>query len=133
LACRVLYRKRAERDLDKLARGVTLEWFDGLCDAVESLARCPERCAFVAEPSLRRKGMRQLLYGKGHGVYRVLYRVKEENVEILAIRHASRKHVSRMTSDYMAGLPPRHVAQGSNCNPAVFPFLIRENYWLVDK
>ena len=95
MAYRVLYRKRAERDLDRLARGATVEWFDALCDAVESLARFPERCAFVAEPSLRLKGVRQLLYGEGHGVYRILYRVKDENVEILTIRHASRKPISR--------------------------------------
>jgi plasmid stabilization system protein ParE len=95
LAYRVLYRKRAERDLDKLARSVALEWFDGLCDAIESLARFPERCAFVPELSLRQKGVRQLLYGEGHGVYRVLYRVKDENVEILTIRHARRKPISR--------------------------------------
>jgi hypothetical protein len=49
----------------------------------------------VAEPGLRLKGVRQLLYGKGHGVYRVLYRVKDENVEILTIRHTSRKPISR--------------------------------------
>jgi len=55
----------------------------------------PERCAFVPEPGLRLKGVRQLLYGRGHGVYRVLYRVKDENVEILTIRHASRKPISR--------------------------------------
>ena len=41
------------------------------------------------------KGVRQLLYGEGHGVYRILYRVKDENVEIVTIRHASRKPISR--------------------------------------
>jgi plasmid stabilization system protein ParE len=95
LAHRVLYRRRAERDLERLARGATVEWFDELCDAVESLAEFPERCAYVAEPGLRLKGVRQLLYGKGHGVYRVLYRVKDEDVEILTILHARRKPISR--------------------------------------
>jgi len=95
LAYRVLYRKRAERDLDELARSVTLEWFDGLCDAIESLAQFPERCAFAPELSLRQKGVRRLLYGKGHGVYRVLYRVEDENVEILTIRHGRRKPILR--------------------------------------
>ncbi len=95
MAYRVLYRKRAERDLDWLARSATLEWFDELCDAVESLAEFPERCALVPEFGLRQKGVRQLLYGKGHGVYRILYRVKHENVELLTIRHAARKPIQR--------------------------------------
>ena len=95
MAYRVLYRRRAEQDLNRLARGATLEWFDGLCDAIESRYEFPERCAFVPEPRLRLKGVRQLLYGRGHGVYRVLYRVQGENVEILTIRHASRKSISR--------------------------------------
>lgn len=88
---RVLYRKRAERDLAKLAESATLVWFDGLCDAVESLAEFPDRCAFASEPGLRQKGVRQLLYGQGHSVYRILYRVTDECVQILTIRHARRR------------------------------------------
>jgi hypothetical protein len=57
LAYRVLYRSRAEQDLNRLARGATLEWFDGLCEAIESLAHFPERSAFVPEPGLRLKGV----------------------------------------------------------------------------
>lgn len=93
MAYRVLYRKRAERDLDGIARGATLEWFDGLCDAIESLREFPERCAYAHETTLREKGVRQLLYGEGHSVYRVLYQVKDEAVQILTIRHARRKPV----------------------------------------
>ena len=95
MAYRVLYRKRAERDLDRLARAATLEWFDGLCEAIESLAELPERCALVPELGLRQKGVRHLLYGRGHGVYRILYRIKDENVEILTIRHGARKPIRR--------------------------------------
>ena len=83
----VLYRKRAERDLEKLAEAATLEWFDGLCDAIESLAGFPSRCALAPEPALRRKGIRQLLYGEGRSIYRILYHVKGEDVQILTIRH----------------------------------------------
>jgi plasmid stabilization system protein ParE len=72
---------------------VTLEWFDGLCDAIESLGEFPERCALAPEPTLRRKGIRQLLYGESHGIYRILYHVKEDSVEILTIRHGHRKPI----------------------------------------
>jgi plasmid stabilization system protein ParE len=86
LAYRVLYRKRAERDLDKLAGRATPEWFDGLCDAIESLADLPERCALAPEAILRKKRVRQLLYGEGRSTYRIIYRVKDEAVHILTIR-----------------------------------------------
>ena len=91
MAYRVRYRKRAERDLNKLAEGVTLDWFDGLCDAIESLAEFPNRCAFAPEPILRQKGVRQLLYGEGHASYRVLYQVRDDTVQILTIRHGHRR------------------------------------------
>jgi plasmid stabilization system protein ParE len=95
LAYHVLYRRRAEHDLEKLARAATLEWFDALVDAIESLAEFPERCAYAPDPGFRSRGIRQLLYGKGHSIYRILYHVKDENVEILTIRHARRKLLER--------------------------------------
>lgn len=93
MAHNVLYRRRAERDLEKLAEVVTQEWFDGLCDAIESLGEFPERCALAPERALRRKGIRQLLFGEGHSIYRILYHVKEDSVEILTIRHGRRRPI----------------------------------------
>ncbi len=95
MAHRVLYRRRAERDLERLARSATPEWFDSLCDAIESLAEFPDRCALAPEPALRRKGVRQLLYGEGRSIYRILYRVKDESVQILTIRHSHRRPIGK--------------------------------------
>ena len=95
MAYHVLYRRRAERDLDKLAQSATLEWFDGLVGAIESLAEFPQRCAFAPDPGFRERGVRQLLFGEGHSIYRVLYGVKDEEVEILTIRHARRQYLKR--------------------------------------
>lgn len=95
MAYQVLYRKRAERDLEKLAEAATPEWFDGLCDAIESLAEFPDRCPLAADPGLRRKSVRQLLYGEGRSIYRSLYRVKKESVQILTIRHGHRRPIER--------------------------------------
>ena len=91
MAYHVLYRKRAERDLDRLAQAATLEWYEGLVDAIESLAEFPERCAHAPDPGFRLRGVRQLLYGEGHNIYRILYLVRGEIVEILALRHARRQ------------------------------------------
>ena len=95
MAYYVLYRRRAERDLAKLAEGTTLEWFDGLADAIEGLAEFPDRCVFAPEPGLRHKGVRQRLYGEGRSIYRILYRVKEYSSQILTIRHARRQPLER--------------------------------------
>jgi plasmid stabilization system protein ParE len=95
LAYQVLYRRRADRDLAKIAEDATLEWFDGLANAIESLAEFPDRCAFAPEQGLRHKGVRELLYGEGRSIYRILYRVKGESVQILTIRHARREPLER--------------------------------------
>jgi len=95
LAYLVRYRRRAERDFEQLAKFATPEWFDGLADAIHSLDHFPERCAFAPEPGLRQKGVRQLLYGRGRGIYRILYLIKDEYVEILTIRHSHRRPIER--------------------------------------
>ena len=95
MAYHVLYRRRAERDPVEIAEAATPEWFDGLADAIESLAEFPVRCAFSPESTLRAKGVRQLLNGEGRSVYRILYRVKDESVQILTIRHAHRQLIDR--------------------------------------
>jgi plasmid stabilization system protein ParE len=95
LAYHVLYRRRAERDLGRLAEAATSDWFDGLAEAIESLAEFPERCAFAPESTLRGMGVRQLLYGEGRSIYRILYRLKDESVQILTIRHTHRKPLQR--------------------------------------
>jgi plasmid stabilization system protein ParE len=95
LAYIVRYRRRAERDLAKFAECSSLEWFDGLAEAVESLAQFPDRCAFAPESDLRRKGVRQLLYGEGRGIYRIHYSVKDEIIQILTIRHARRQPIGK--------------------------------------
>ncbi len=77
--------------MEQLAEQMTPETYDGLWDAVDSLAELPERCALVPEPKLRAKRVRHLLYGSGRHVYRIIYRVRDERVEILTIRHARRK------------------------------------------
>ena len=95
MAYQVRYRRRAERDLRKLAEAATADWLDGLTDAIESLAEFPDRCPFCRELPLRTKGIRQLLYGEGGSIYRILYRAKDETVQILTIRHAHRQPLDK--------------------------------------
>jgi plasmid stabilization system protein ParE len=87
---------RAQTDMERLCEWITTrsplhgqDWFDGLVEAVESLQERPTRCAFA--PEFRAKGIRHLLYGRGRNVYRIIFRVKNEVVEVLTVRHGARK------------------------------------------
>jgi plasmid stabilization system protein ParE len=87
---------RAEPDLEVLYQQIhaadseaARKWYMGLKKQILSLEEQPNRCAVTPE----RRNLRHLLYGRGHGVYRVIYRVVERRkvVEVLHLRHGSRK------------------------------------------
>jgi plasmid stabilization system protein ParE len=63
-------------------------WFNGLADAIDSLARHPERSA----PTPESKKLRHLLYGPKPDTYRIIYAVdkRSHTVDILHIRHGRR-------------------------------------------
>jgi plasmid stabilization system protein ParE len=86
---------RAERDLSILFEDIhagnseaALKWYEGLKAAVVTLEKLPNRYQEADENSQ----LRQLLYGKKPHIYRVIYRVREEEkrVHVLHIRHAAR-------------------------------------------
>ena len=72
-----------------------VEWYDGLVDTIESLTRHPERCARAPEDKRLRRGIRQLLYGRGATTFRILFVVKKEEklVHVLRIRHGARRRL----------------------------------------
>ena len=72
-------------------------WFNGLEAAVASLAENPQRCHRAPEAKEFDEDIRQLLYGKRHGTYRILFRIDEsaKRVDILHIRHGSQEHLRR--------------------------------------
>jgi plasmid stabilization system protein ParE len=87
---------RAERDLEHLYNEIDAagsdaarKWYAGLKKQILSLEKLPHRCPATFE----KKTVRHLLYGRKHGVYRVIYRVLERQkvVEMLHIRHGARK------------------------------------------
>jgi plasmid stabilization system protein ParE len=87
---------RAGRDLDHLFEAIDAansdaarKWYLGLRKQLLSLEEFPNRCPVTPE----KKTFRHLLYGRGHNVYRVIYRVLERQqvVEVLHVRHGARK------------------------------------------
>jgi len=94
MAYQVSVTSRAARDFAAIYEGIdagqsnaALKWHRGLKEAVLSLEEQPLRC-----PVTRVKGqIRQLLCGKKPHVYRVIYRVVEnqKQVQVLHIRHGA--------------------------------------------
>jgi plasmid stabilization system protein ParE len=97
---KVVLTPRAARDADEatayikaFAPEAAARWFGGLKAAVLSLSEFPERCALAPEAELFGVELRQLLYGRRSGVYRILFRVEAEPeplVRIIAVRHGAR-------------------------------------------
>ena len=72
-------------------------WYDGLLRAIESLSEMPKRCPLARENEYFSHEIRQLLYGKGHNSYRILFSIVENEelstVRILHIRHAAQQTI----------------------------------------
>ena len=72
------------------APAISEKWLAGLERAIRSLERLPTRCGVARESPAFSEVIRQLLYGKRKGVYRVLFVVRGRTVRVLHVRHASR-------------------------------------------
>ncbi|NES17883.1 MAG: type II toxin-antitoxin system RelE/ParE family toxin [Symploca sp. SIO3E6] len=68
------------------------DWFNGLFEAIETLASMPRRCPIAPETKLVGQKIRCLLYKK---YYRILYGVEGETVRIYHIRHTSQQWMTR--------------------------------------
>jgi plasmid stabilization system protein ParE len=102
MAFRVETSAQAESDADAILEwllsqhtGETgIRWFLALEEAIASLATFPERCPLAAESARFPFEVRQLLYGRKPHVYRILFTIDGETVNILHIRHGRRKPLS---------------------------------------
>lgn len=71
-------------------------WYEGLLKAIDGLEQNPTRCPMAPESEDVGILIRQRLYGKKRGVYRILFAVgyddetREDVVRILRIRHSAR-------------------------------------------
>lgn len=92
MAFRVSTTTKAKRDSDAIlsrllsqeAGEAGLRWFQGLREAVASLAHSPQRCALAPENA-----------GRKPRIYRVLFTIEGETVSVLHIRHGRRQAISR--------------------------------------
>ena len=62
------------------------KWLSGLIDAIFSLEEMPTRCQIIPEAEEIGQPIRQLLYGKRSGTYRILFDMQENSEEGLRVR-----------------------------------------------
>lgn len=102
MAYLVEFAERAARDLEALyveknaaESQAATQWYNGLEEAVYTLADFPHRCPVAPEARKVRRKLRHLLYGKKPHIYRVIYEVDERQkmVWVLHIRHGARRKV----------------------------------------
>lgn len=67
------------------------KWLAGLLQAIASLESGPDSYPLAPEADTFLKPIRQLLYGKRRGIYRVLFEIEGDVVKVLHIRHGARR------------------------------------------
>ena len=72
------------------------KWLTRLFAAIFSLDKHPARCPVIAEAKELGYPARHLLYGKGNGVYRIIFHIREDerHVRVLRVWHASRDAIT---------------------------------------
>jgi plasmid stabilization system protein ParE len=93
---RVRLMPRAQNDVEELYQWVIhraphqgASWYNGLIEAIRSLAHHPQRCPIAPEGLELRESVRQLLYGRRP--YRILFSIGSGEVRVLHIRRGARK------------------------------------------
>lgn len=71
-----------------------VRWFLRLEEAIQSLEEFPTRCQVAPESARFPFEVRQLLYGNKPHVYRILFTIDGDTVNILHIRHGRRQPVA---------------------------------------
>jgi toxin ParE1/3/4 len=69
------------------------KWFNGLNVAIYSLEDFPQRCPLAEESKAFDVEIRQLIYGRRVGAYRILFTIVEGTVHVLHVRHGRRERL----------------------------------------
>lgn len=87
----------------QISQEAAKQWYQGLLQAIESLAKMPRRCPMAPENSAFSVEVRQLLHGKGRGKYRVIFTIVEDanslTIRILHIRHSAKQRLNDSSLD----------------------------------
>lgn len=83
----------ADEALTRIAQHAPMtgaRWYAALFDKVQTLEDSPQRCPLAAEAENLGIELRELLFGKRRGVYRILFTIHGNVVIVHHIRSASR-------------------------------------------
>ena len=75
--------------LNKRSPSAAARWYERLMQAVQSLETNPERGDLAPEEEWYQRGLRQFLYGKRRGVYRILFEIRANTVYVVRVRHSA--------------------------------------------
>jgi plasmid stabilization system protein ParE len=75
-----------------------IKWFDGLETVIYSLEDFPQRRPLAEESKAFNVEVRQLIYRKRVGAYRVLFTIVGDAVHVLHVRHGRRRRLRRGNS-----------------------------------
>jgi plasmid stabilization system protein ParE len=97
MAFNVEITRRALREIDQAlawlagrSPAAAARWHSQLLDAIDTLEANPSRCPLAPEAEWYAGGeLRQLLYGKRLGIYRVLFELRGATVYVLCVRHSA--------------------------------------------
>jgi plasmid stabilization system protein ParE len=88
--------EKAYLHLNRVSPEIAGRWYAGLLRAIATLEEMPRRHPLAREGGRYQIEIRQMLYGRGKSIYRVLFAIVEPeageyeaNVRILHIRHAA--------------------------------------------
>jgi plasmid stabilization system protein ParE len=70
-----------------------VKWFNGLQAAIQGLETLPDRCPLAPENDAFQKEIRQLIYGRRTGRYRIFFTIRSDAVHILHVRHGARDYL----------------------------------------
>src|SRR5207249_437907 len=77
--------------IEKNAPLAAARWFHNLMQTINSLESIPNRWPISPEGEAFGTDIRQLLYGKRQGVFRILFVVRGKTVTVLHVLHGSRQ------------------------------------------
>lgn len=82
--------RQAQRWLQQQAPEEVPRWRKEILAVIQSLRRFPKRAPLAPENKHFSKEIRQLLFGRRHGQYRILFIITDNRVRIIHIRHTAR-------------------------------------------
>jgi plasmid stabilization system protein ParE len=104
----VVQSSRASADLEAAALWIAedsparaLRWLEGISAHILQLSDFPLRCPVIPESREFSVKIRQTIFGRSRGSYRILFTIDGETVHVLRVRHAMR---ATLTPEEIEGL-----------------------------